>query len=103
MIDCSFESAFRCDYELVGSIGALRVPDAYLPPESPVALRLGDAFETGGAGPPEVLTFPGTNQYACMVDAFARSVARGSLLPPAEDGLSQMRALCDIHSAARST
>ena len=102
VIDCSFEAAFRCEYELVGSTGALRVPDAYLPPESPVALRSGIAFETGGTAPPEVLGFPGTNQYACMVDAFARSVADGSLLPPSEDGLSQMRALCAIQSAARS-
>ena len=102
VIDCSFEGAFRCEYELVGSAGAIRVPDAYLPPEAPVALRTGDAFETGGTAPPEPLSFPGTNQYACMVDAFARSVAAGVLNPPSEDGLDQMRALCAIQAAARS-
>src|SRR3954467_7009090 len=32
LIDCSFEQPFRCSYEFVGTLGAIAVPDAYLPP-----------------------------------------------------------------------
>jgi D-xylose 1-dehydrogenase (NADP+, D-xylono-1,5-lactone-forming) len=35
-----------------------------------------------------------------MVDAFARSVAAGRLIDPAEDGLSQMVALDRVQRAA---
>src|SRR5205085_1965198 len=37
LIDCSFEQAFRCTYELVGTRGAIEVPEAYLPPAHPIA------------------------------------------------------------------
>jgi predicted dehydrogenase len=47
------------------------------------------------------LTFAGTNQYAMMVDAFAQSVASGRLVPPADDGLNQMRALDAILASAK--
>jgi predicted dehydrogenase len=94
LIDCSFEQPFRCSYELVGSRGVIEVPDAYLPPERPVAwLRID--------GSPQELTFPGGNQYASMVDAFAQSVASGTLTGPAEDGLAQMRVLEAVLHAAR--
>ena len=94
-------AAFRCAYELVGSSGSIRVPDAYLPPpDSPVAHRTGVEFETPGGSVPEPMTFPGTNQYACMVDAFARSVSAGALVDPAEDGLAQMRVLDAIKGEA---
>jgi predicted dehydrogenase len=95
-IDCSFEQPFRCTYELVGTLGSLEVPDAYLPPARPLA-RL-----VGPDGPRE-LTFDGRDQYAAMVDAFARAVADDGRLPdPAEDGLAQMRALDAILATARS-
>lgn len=94
-IDCSFEQPFRCTYELVGTHGSIVVPDAYLPPEQPVA-RLLDAE---GRLVRE-LTFDGRNQYAGMVDAFARAVALGGLSEPVEDGLAQMTALDAIRSAA---
>ncbi|WZO97538.1 Gfo/Idh/MocA family oxidoreductase [Isosphaeraceae bacterium EP7] len=87
LIDCSFEQPFRCSYELVGTKGSIEVLDAYLPPERPVvAVRdlKGNAIEH---------SFDGTNQYAMMVDAFARGVADGTLPAPAEDGLAQMQTL----------
>jgi D-xylose 1-dehydrogenase (NADP+, D-xylono-1,5-lactone-forming) len=92
-IDCSFEQPFRCSYELVGTEGIIEVPDAYLPPERPVA-RL-----TGPEGAKE-LSFDGRDQYAAMVDAFAAAVAGGALVAPAEDGLIQMRVLDAIRATA---
>ena len=78
--------------------GSIRVPDAYLPPASPVAHRTGVEFEPRRPVP-EPMTFAGGNQYAAMVDAFARSVAAGAPADPAEDGLAQMRALDAIKGA----
>jgi xylose dehydrogenase (NAD/NADP) len=97
LIDCSFEQPFRCVYELVGTRGVIEVPDAYLPPAQPTArLRTGDSVQE--------LVFDGQDQYAAMVDAFARAVASGGqrLPDPAEDGLAQMTALDALLTAARS-
>jgi D-xylose 1-dehydrogenase (NADP+, D-xylono-1,5-lactone-forming) len=96
VIDCSFEQTYRCSYELVGSTGWIEVPDAFLPPEHPVA-RLHSPQST------QEWTFPGTNQYAAMVDAFAEAVAPvGKGGAPLEDGLAQMAVLDAALSAARS-
>ncbi len=50
----------------------------------------------------DILDFEPVNQYAAMVDSFARSVAAGLLEPPAEDGLAQMRVLDQLLAAATS-
>lgn len=96
LIDCSFEQPFRCAYELVGSTGIIEVPDAYLPPEFPVArLRTEDGTEE--------LVFEGGNQYTSMVDAFANDIRNGrGLSHPSEDGLAQMIALEAVLLAAKS-
>ncbi|RUL85744.1 Gfo/Idh/MocA family protein [Tautonia sociabilis] len=99
LVDCSFEAPFRCEYELVGTSGSIRVPDAYLPPALPTALRFAAGSDAEGAGP-EALSFDGANQYARMIDAFACSVAAGTLVPPAEDGLAQMQVLDRVKAAA---
>jgi predicted dehydrogenase len=93
LLDCSFEQPFRCAYELVGTRGVIEVPDAYLPPDQPRA-----RLKAGGAV--EELAFPGTDQYAEMVDAFALAVAVGVPSDPAEDGLAQMGVLDAIKAAA---
>jgi xylose dehydrogenase (NAD/NADP) len=96
LIDCSFEQPFRCSFELVGSTGRIEVPDAFLPPETPVA------HLHGPDGSAE-WTFPGTNQYAAMVDAFAEAVeTKGQGGAPGEDGLAQMAVLDAVLDAARS-
>ncbi len=94
LVDCSFEQAFRCSYELVGTAGRIEVPDAYLPPDRPIAL-----FH--GPGGTEAWAFDGTNQYAAMVDDFADAVATGGG-GPGEDGLAQMAALDAILVAAKA-
>jgi D-xylose 1-dehydrogenase (NADP+, D-xylono-1,5-lactone-forming) len=94
-LDCSFEQPLRCTYELVGTSGAIEVPDAYVPPSRPVArLRTGDDVRE--------LAFDGRDQYAAMIDAFAAAVADGRLHDPAEDGLAQMAGLDAILAAART-
>jgi len=104
-IDCSFEQPFRCTYELVGTLGSIEVPDAFLPPDSPTARLLGRGSAPDAppsVNTPRLLTFDGTDQYAEMVDAFGAAVFEGNRLPdPAEDGLAQMRGLDAILNAAR--
>jgi predicted dehydrogenase len=107
VIDCSFEQPFRCVYELVGSRGVIEVPDAYLPPaaSNPYAMlrTIGASSDSdSGSDLTRRLEFEPTNQYAAMVDAFARSVATGRPLDPAEDGLAQMLVLDQILSACRA-
>jgi len=99
LIDCSFQAPFRCEYELVGTTGAIRVPDAYLPPAEPLAIQIGAGGDYGG-DQPQTLRFEGTDQYRCLVDAFAQSVAQGRLIAPAEDGFAQMRVLDAIKAEA---
>lgn len=94
-LDCSFEQPFRCEYELVGTLGTIRVPHAYLPPERPLArIEWHD-------GQVEDRTFANDNQYAVMVDAFSAGVRSGRLAHPAEDGLQQMIVLDAILGEAR--
>jgi predicted dehydrogenase len=89
-IDCSFEAPYRCEVELLGTKGSITLPDAFLPPvEAPLLVRKGTAPETG----PETITFPAANQYAEQVTDFCASIAAARLLPPAEDGLGNMRVL----------
>jgi predicted dehydrogenase len=96
VLDCSFEQPFRCTYELIGTLGRIEVPDAYVPPERPVArLHVGGSVQD--------LVFDGRNQYAEMVDAFARAVDDGGdrLPEPAEDGQAQMAVLDALQADAR--
>jgi predicted dehydrogenase len=106
-IDCSFEQPFRCEYELVGTRGVIEVPDAYLPPAgsrpSARLRKIGSLSDSGSTGDQvQMLEFESVNQYAAMVDCFARSCATGVLLDPAEDGLAPMRSLDQIAAAAHS-
>jgi predicted dehydrogenase len=94
LLDCSFEQPFRCSYELVGTRGSIDVPDAYLPPAVPLA-------QLNGPEGRRTLTFDGRDQYAEMVDAFARAVAGQALADPAEDGLASMRVLDAILAASK--
>jgi predicted dehydrogenase len=95
VVDCSFEQPFRCSYELVGEQGRISVPDAYLPPDEPIAHWHGPEGK-------ETWTFVGTNQYAAMVDAFTDAVHNPSSGGgPGEDGLAQMKAIEAVLAAAK--
>ena len=89
-IDCSFEAPFRCEVELVGTKGAITIPDAFLPPpEAKLFVRQGVEPNS----PIEPILFPKANQYAEQVTDFCQSVAAKKLLAPAENGLANMRVL----------
>jgi predicted dehydrogenase len=106
VIDCSFEQPFRCCYELSGTRGMIEVPLAFLPPagSKPTAtITRIDGGDDADSRPQKskVVEFEQADQYAAMVDHFARSVSAGKLLEPGEDGLAQMTALERILAAAR--
>lgn len=92
VIDCSFEQPYRCEYEIVGTRGAITVPDGYLPQGSPSAIVRGVGGDAGAEGARSEM-FEATDQYRAMVDAFGDSIGAGRLLSPCEDGVAQMRAL----------
>jgi predicted dehydrogenase len=95
LVDCSFECPPRNRFEIVGTKGSIEFPDGVLPPEeATLTVRTNDESET--------LRFSAADQYAEMLDCFARSVAAGRLEPPAEDGLANMRVVEAVRNAARS-
>jgi predicted dehydrogenase len=105
-IDCSFEQPYRCASELVGTQGVIEVPDAYLPPTKgkPTAVlrTIASRPNLGSVGDEvQTLEFDSINQYAAMVDTFARSVLAGKLEEPGEDGLQQMLVLEKLLKSAR--
>lgn len=107
-VDCSFEQPSRCFVELVGTEGVIEVPDAFINPrQGPPTARI-RTVKSGTVVQDEQyderqLTFESTNHYAAMVDAFSAAVAKGALLPPAEDGVAQMEAIDAVLAAARAT
>jgi predicted dehydrogenase len=105
-IDCSFEQPFRCHIELAGTLGKIDVPLAYLPaggskPMATLTRIVSGPNADSQPQEPQLLEFDPSDQYAAMVDLFARSVSAGKLIEPGEDGLSQMIALEQILTAAR--
>jgi predicted dehydrogenase len=95
LIDCSFECPYRNRFEVVGTKGAIEFPDGVLPPEeSTLVVRTAAGVET--------LRFPAADQYAEMLDCFARSIVARKLQPPAEDGVANMHVLEAVRNAARS-
>jgi xylose dehydrogenase (NAD/NADP) len=89
-IDCSFEAPFRCHVEVVGTGGMLILPRAFLPVGEAELIHHRD---TDRETEPETITFPESNQHADQLTDFCASIAAGSLQPPAEDGLANMRVL----------
>jgi D-xylose 1-dehydrogenase (NADP+, D-xylono-1,5-lactone-forming) len=89
-VDCSFEAPFRCEVELVGTKGTITIPQAFLPPpEAKLLVRQGTTSEAL----PETTTFAVANQYAEQVTDLCASISAGKLLPPAENGVANMRVL----------
>jgi xylose dehydrogenase (NAD/NADP) len=89
-IDCSFEAPYRSEVELVGTRGMMALPAAFVPPPE-AKLLIGR--DTASRAAPETVIFPVANEYTEQVTDFCASIAMGRLLPPAEDGLANMRVL----------
>ena len=94
-IDSGYDQPARNGYELVGSLGTIEVPDAFVPPRWPVA------YLTAG-GRRKTLRFGRSDQYAVMFDDFARAVAGDDVASgPSDDVVGQMAALDLIREACR--
>lgn len=98
-IDCSFEAPFRCRAELVGEQGRMILEDAFLPKDDSVVL-LQRSIDRDAVI--EVERAEPADQYASQVSAFCNSVQAGRLLPPAENGLANMRVLEETLKTART-
>ena len=95
LIDTSFRAAFTQQYEVLGTSGRIIVPRAFRPDSLPGRIQIEDA-----EGRWRTEDIPSTNQYAAQADHVARSVRDGRLLPPAEDGVAQARAIEALHASA---
>jgi len=93
LLDCSFECTNRNRIEIVGTKGALELPDGVLPlADSGLVYRHGDAVEQIQLAP--------ADQYAGEIETLCASVASGQLLDPAENGLANMRVIDAVRRAA---
>ncbi|MCL4541335.1 MAG: Gfo/Idh/MocA family oxidoreductase [Chloroflexi bacterium] len=94
IVDCSLETGSGGRYEVAGSEGMIIADRAFTPGTNPVTIRLirGNNVET--------FEIPATNQYALEADHFARSVAEGKLLQPAEDGVANTYIIEALYQAA---
>jgi xylose dehydrogenase (NAD/NADP) len=97
-IDCSFEAPWRCRLELVGDGGRIEWPMAFQ--HSLPVIHLWRT--TQREAEPETIACEEANQFACQTTAFCRSIAAGRVVPPAEDGLANMRVLEQALKVARA-
>jgi predicted dehydrogenase len=96
LVDSSLTRAASNTYTVEGSDGSLRVERAFRPDANPGRIALLRPNQQA-----EVEDIPAVDQFTGEVDHFVESVAAGSLLPPAEDGVSQARVIEALkHSAA---
>ena len=93
-IACSFERPLRCDLRLLGSEGEIFVPDMAIPSDD------AHAELTIHNGESQTLTYPGCEHYGRQLDAFAASIAAGTLVDPAEDGSANMRVVQAAYASA---
>ena len=96
LIDGSFDASGPQRYEITGFSGSILVDRAFQPETAPsqVIIQRGNERRTE--------EIPGTDQYGLEADHFVNSVRAGRLLPPAEDGLAQARALEALYRGAES-
>jgi D-xylose 1-dehydrogenase (NADP+, D-xylono-1,5-lactone-forming) len=78
LVDCALTLPRREEYEVVGTEGLVRVPNAFLPGTADAEIHI-----TRG-GEHSIQTIPGAEQYQRMVEHFGDTVASGSppKLPP---------------------
>ncbi|MGE3268919.1 MAG: Gfo/Idh/MocA family protein [Chloroflexota bacterium] len=96
LIDGSFDAASTQRYEVTGFAGSIVLERAFQPETNPsqIIVRSG--------GEQRIEEIPGADQYGREADHFVRSVRAGRLLPPAEDGLAQARALEALYQSAET-
>jgi predicted dehydrogenase len=96
LLDGSFDANGPSRYEITGFEGSILVERAYQPERQPSQITI----VRGGERRTEEIA--GTDQYGVEADHFARSVRAGQLLPPAENGLAQARAVEAMYRSAET-
>jgi D-xylose 1-dehydrogenase (NADP+, D-xylono-1,5-lactone-forming) len=92
--DCGFTQPTRQWLEITGTTGVIRVQDMWLP-EAEAAFTI----ERDGM-PPDVITTPGHDQIACMIDAFSWSALHK--VPVRPDPGEAVKTLRVLDALARS-
>jgi len=96
LIDGSFDANGPQRYEITGFRGSIVVEPAFQPGPDGARIVINRGAER------HEIEASGVDQYACEADHFVRSVRAGRLLPPAEDGLAQARALEALYRSAET-
>lgn len=95
VVECSFDEPYRCEYEIVGSKGRIRVADGFVrtPVETGFDILRGDQIERVTIAPAHV--------YRLQAEYFADCVLHSRPIGhPAEDGLANMRVLTALLRSA---
>jgi predicted dehydrogenase len=99
LVDSSLNRAASNTYTVEGPDGSLRVERAFRPDANPGRITLQRPNQ-----PADFEDIPAVDQFTSEVDHFVESVAAGSLLPPAEDGVNQAKVIQALrHSAETGT
>lgn len=96
IVDGSFDVSGPQRYEIAGSRGSIVVDPCFQP--GPAAT----SFTVIRGGERRLIEVPGVDQYALEADHFARSARAGRLLPPAENGRAQTRAVEALYRSAET-
>lgn len=96
LIDGSFDTLGPARYEVTGFLGSIVCELAFQPGTGPANLTItrGEAQNR--------MQVPGVDHYGMEADHFVQSVRAGRLLPPAEDGRAQARALEAVYRSAET-
>jgi predicted dehydrogenase len=97
LVDSSLTRAASNTYTIEGPDGSLRVERAFRPDANPGRIILQRPNQQA-----EFEDTPAADQFTSEVDHFIESVAAGSLLPPAEDGVNQARVIEALKRSAET-
>ena len=96
IIDGSFDLSGPQRYEIVGERGSIVVDPCFQPGFGPTSITINRGGER------RLIEVSGVDQYALEADHFVRSARAGRLLPPAEDGRAQARAVEALYRSAET-
>jgi predicted dehydrogenase len=97
VVDSSLTRAASNTYTLEGPEGGLRVERAFRPDASPGRITLHRPNQEA-----VLEDIPADDQFTREVDHFIESVAAGSLLSPAEDGVNQAKVIEALRQSAQT-
>jgi len=97
LLDCALALPRREEYEITGTEGYLRVPNAFLPGTADAEIHVTRGTER------TTHTVPGTEQYQRMVEHFGDAVASGSPVSfPPDDAVHNVRVITALLDSLKS-